>query len=227
VLSLGRDGHDLGYEQRVRLWLGDAGRDCDVILGVDKMMSIDDVLGSVRLLHLNDDADKARRMAARFRELGTEKFVYGVVFIRRTGAPVAEPPLRLRMLPGATAADFERIFAWRQRRRLPDFVDWLAAARPRLCPQFESNVRSVVRNRAMVPDSVIFTAKRPLAATVRPDVWIALLVGRLEGMQTVEQTFDAGRRAGEMPADFTLAAFIDVVAQLIERGLLDIDMRAS
>ena len=71
-------------------------------------------------------------MAARFRELGTERFVYGAVFVRRTAAVVAEPPLRLRMSSAATATDFERVFAWRQHRRRPEFVDWLTAARPRL-----------------------------------------------------------------------------------------------
>jgi SAM-dependent methyltransferase len=227
VVALGRDGSDAAYEQRVRGWLGDAGRDCDVILGVDKMISIDDVVGSVRRLHLNDDAEKAQRMAARFREIGTEKFVYGAAFVRRTGNEVAEPPLRLRMSPDATAGDFERIFAWRQHRRLPEFVDWLAAARPRLCPQLEANVRYVVRNAAMAPASAILTAKRPLSATVQPDIWIALMLERLEGKLTVEQTFEAAQQAGQMPADFTLPAFVDVVGRMIERGLLDIDMPTS
>ncbi|MGP0086913.1 MAG: methyltransferase [Steroidobacteraceae bacterium] len=224
VVSLGRDGRDARYEQRVRRWLGHTGRDCDVILGVDQTLSIDDM---VRRLHLSNDAEKAERMAARFRELGTEQFVYGAVLVRRTAAAVAEPPLRLRMSSAATANDFDRVFAWRQHRRRPEFVDCLTAARPRLCPQLESNVRSVVRNGVMVAESAILTAKRPLAAAVRPDVWIARLLERLEGTQTVEQTFDAARQAGQMPADFTLAAFADLVGQMIERGLLDVDTPAA
>jgi methylase of polypeptide subunit release factors len=227
VVSLGRDGRDARYEQRVRRWLGHTGRDCDVILGVDHTLSIADTIESIRRLHLNNDAEKAERMAARFRELGTEQFVYGAVLVRRTAAAVAEPPLRLRMSSAATANDFDRVFAWRQHRRRPEFVDWLTAARPRLCPQLESNVRSVVRNGVMVAESAILTAKRPLAAAVRPDVWIARLLERLEGTQTVEQTFDAARHAGQMPADFTLAAFADLVDQMIERGLLDVDTPAA
>jgi hypothetical protein len=191
------------------------------------MLSIDDTVESIRRLHLNNDAEKAERMAARFRELGTEQFVYGAVLVRRTAAAVAEPPLRLRMSSAATANDFDRVFAWRQHRRRPEFVDCLTAARPRLCPQLESNVRSVVRNGVMVAESAILTAKRPLAAAVRPDVWIARLLERLEGTQTVEQTFDAARQAGQMPADFTLAAFADLVGQMIERGLLDVDTPAA
>jgi hypothetical protein len=190
------------------------------------MLSVDDMVASVRRLHLNDDAEKAERMVARFHALGTEQFVHGAVFVRRTGAVVAEPPLRLRMRRTATAGDFERIFAWRWRRRRPQFLDWLAAARPRLCPQLESHCHSVVRNGVMVPISAVLDARAPLSATVQPDVWIARLLERLEGTQTVAQTFEAARRDSQMPADFTLAAFVDLIGKMIERGLLDVDMPA-
>ena len=166
VVSLGRDGSDARYEQRVRHWLGEDGNDCEVILGVDKVLSIDDMVASVRRLHLDDDVQKAGQMIARLRELGSEQFTHGAVFVRRTGAVVAEPPLRPRMRRAATAGDFERIFAWRKHRRLLGFVDWLAAARPRVSPHLKSNVGYVVRNGGMVPDSAILTAERPLAAAL-------------------------------------------------------------
>ena len=55
----------------MRRWLGHTGARLDVILGVDQTLSIDDM---VRRLHLSNEAEKAERMAARFRELGTEQF---------------------------------------------------------------------------------------------------------------------------------------------------------
>ncbi len=224
LVTLGRDGRDATFQQRVRNWLGDAGRDCDVILGVETIISIDDMIGSIRRLHLNDDAEKAARLAGRFRELGTERFVHGAVFVRRTGEPLADPPLRLRMSADATAPDFERVFAWRQRRRRDGFAEWLMAARPRLSPHFEMNVRHIVRNGALTADSALLTAKRALSAVVQPDVWIAQLCTQLEGTLTVEQVFDAGRQANRIPEGFTPAAFLDFVGQMIERGVLDIDL---
>jgi methylase of polypeptide subunit release factors len=226
VLSLGRDDRDDGYEGRVRRWLGAAGRDCDVILGVSRILSIDDLVGSVRRLHLGGDAGTAERMAAHFREIGTEKFVYGAVFVRRTGAEVAEPPLRLHMSPDARAGDFERIFTWRALRRLPGFVDRLAAARPRPCPQLESNLRSVVRDGALAPVSLMLTAKRPLTTSAQSDAWIAPLLEHLDGTRTVQQAFEAARPVGRAPAEFALPAFVDLVGHLVERGLLDADLPA-
>jgi methylase of polypeptide subunit release factors len=225
VVSLGRDGHDFHYENRVRRWLGEAGRDCDVILGVNKILSIDEMVASVYRLHLKE-AEKAERMAARFRDLGTERFVYGAVFVRRTGAEVAEPPLRLTMSSLATAHDFERAFAWRQRRRRAGFVEWLAESRPYLCPQLEANVRYVVRDGTMIADSTTLSVKRPLCASVQPAVWVARLLERLKGNQTVAQTLEAARQSNQVPGDFALPAFVDLVGKMIERGLLEIDMPA-
>lgn len=223
VVALGRDGSDAAYEQRARRWLGERGCDCDMILGISKMVPVEDMIHSLCRLHVNGDTEQAKRLTARYRERGTEKFVYGAAVVRRTGSDVGEPPLRLRMSAAATIQDFDRVFAFRDLRRRPHFTDWLAAARPRLCPELDATVRFVVRDGAMKPASTVLATNRPLAGTVQPELWIAALVQRLEGKETVEQAFDTAMRAGQTPADFTLPAFVDLVGQMIERGILDID----
>jgi hypothetical protein len=207
----------------VRTWLGETGRDCDVIVGIDHIVSIDKLIGSMRQLQLRGDAGKADRLATRFRELGTRQFLHAAVFVRRTGSPVAEPPLRVQMSAEATAADFERIFSWRGFRRLEGFADWLAAAAPRPSANLELNIRHVVRNGAMVADSAVLNAKRALSAAVRPDIWAANMLMQFDGRQTVAGVFEAARRANQMPNDFTMPPFVDFVGQLVERGLLDIE----
>ena len=224
VVSLGRDDHGAHYEHRVRRWLGDAGHDCDIIIGVDRIKSIDDVLESMRRLHLRNDEAKAESLAAHYRELGTEQFVYGAVFVRRTTTEVTEAPLRLRMSPGATAADFERIFAWRERRRQPDFGGWLKHATPHLSPRLESNVRFVVRDGALVAETVVFKIKAQLSTAVQPDVWMARLLERLDGRHTVAEIYNIAQASGDLPEDFSLVAFTNFVGKMIEYGLLEIDI---
>jgi SAM-dependent methyltransferase len=224
VVALGRDCSNAAYEQRTRLWLGESGRDCDMILGISKIVPLEDMIQSVCRLHLSGDADQAERLGERYHEHGTEKFVYGAAVVRRTGTDVSEPPLRLRMSPAAKIEDFDRVFAFRRFRRWPHFRDWLAAAKPRLSPTLEATVRFVFRDGAMKPSSAILATNRPLAATVSPDPWIAELVLRLDGKEPVERTFDSARRAGQAPPDFTLPAFVDLVGQMIERGILDLDL---
>lgn len=224
VVSLGRDGRDCAYEQRVRRWLGDGGRDCDVILGVNKPISIDEMADSMRQLHLGGDAEKAQRIAARLRDLGTEKFVHGAVFVRRTTGVVSEPPLRLRMFPEATAAGFERIFAWRERHRLPDFADWLAAARPHLSDSLEITYRYGRRESAVVANLALLSTRRPITASIQLEAWVGRLLERLDGLTTVAEAFEVARQARQTPGDFTLAAFVGLVDRMVERGILDVDL---
>jgi methylase of polypeptide subunit release factors len=223
LLSLGRDGSDASFQQRVRAWLGEAGRDCDVIVGVDCVVSIDNLIGSMRRLQLREDSEKADRLAARFRELDTKQFLHAAVFVRRTGSPVPEPPLRLQMSAEATATDFERIFSWRAFRRSVGFANWLAAAAPYPTANLELNIRHVVRDGALMAASAVLSAKQALSAAVRTDVWAANMVMQFDGRQTVAQVFDATRRADRMPSDFTMAAFVVSISQLVERGILEVD----
>jgi SAM-dependent methyltransferase len=227
VVSLGRDTLEAAYESRVRGWLGAAGHDCDVVLGVEKILTIDDLARSMRKLHFKDNADEADRMATRLRASGTDKFIYGALFIRRTGQSVTEPPLRLRMSSHAAAPDFDRLFAWRLHRRSRGFHDWLKAAKPRLAPHLEVNIRHVVKEDALVTGSVSLTAENAFLTQLRTDAWTVPLIAACEGRRTVEEVFDAARGAGQMPGDFTLAAFTDFLALLIERNFLEVDAWAT
>jgi SAM-dependent methyltransferase len=222
IVSLGRDAIEAAYERRVRGWLGEPGNDCDVILGVEKTLTIEDVIGSMRKLHLKDDAEEANRMAARFRSFGTDKFVYGALFIRRTDRPVTEPPLRLRMSSRATAADFERLFSWRMHRRGPGFRDWLMAAKPRLAAHLEVNVRHIVKEGALVAGTATLSAEYAFSTALRSDAWTLPLISGFDGRRSVEQIFNQARKAKQVPGNFTLFRFMDFVALAIEQGFLDI-----
>jgi hypothetical protein len=226
IVSLGRDAVGAAYEQRVRGWLGNPGHDCDVILGVEKILTIEEVVGSIRKLHLKDNAQEADGMASRLRAIGTDKFIYGALFIRRTGQPVMEQPLRMRMTSRAVAQDFERAFAWRIRRRSPAFGDWLKSAKPRLAPHLEINVRHVVKNGALISGSAMLESESGFSTALRPDAWTIPLISSFEGRLTVEQVYNQAKKAKRTPSDFPLPAFVEFVALLVEQGFLEVDVRS-
>jgi methyltransferase family protein len=221
VVSLGRDTTEAAYERQVRGWLGEPGRDCDVILGVEKLLSIEEVVGSIR--HLGDDRAQADRLTAHLRTLGTEKFVYGALFIRRTDGPITEPPLRLRMSSRALAVDFDRLFAWRRHRRSPVFCDWMKKAKPRLAPYLEVVSRQVVTDGALGADETMLRAEYAFSTALRLDSWVIPMMASFEGSQTVEKVFAASCRSNRSPSNFTLSAFVDLVALMIEHGFLEVD----
>jgi methylase of polypeptide subunit release factors len=226
ILAMGRDTTEAPYEQLVRQWLGPKGYDCDVIFGVDWVNSIEDVVASMRKLHLKGEAEAAERIAERLRSAGTERFTYGAMFIRRTGRPVAEPPLRLRTTPRTTAADFDRLFAWRMHCRSAGFAEWLKNATPSLAPYLEINVRYFVKQGTSIPDTVIFKVENGFSMGLKPDGWTLPLITSFDGRRTVAQAFEMARMAKQTPDEFPLSAFLGLVGVAIEQGLLTVDVPA-
>jgi SAM-dependent methyltransferase len=224
ILAMGRDTTEAPYEQRVHQWLGPKGYDCDVIFGVDWVNSVDDVVASMRKLHLKGEAEAAERMAERLRKAGTEKFAYGAMFIRRTGRSVAEPPLRLRMTPRATAADFDRLFAWRMHCRSAGFAEWMKTATPNLAPYLEINVRYFVKHGTSIPDTVVFKAENGFSMGLKPEAWTLPLITGFDGRRTVTQAFEMARMAKQTPEEFPLSAFVGLVTVAIEQGVLTVDV---
>jgi hypothetical protein len=227
IVSLGRDTKEAGFERRVRRWLGERGTDCDIILGIEKLLSIEDVVGSIRRLHLDDDRGEADRLFTDLRSLGTEKFVYGALFIRRTDAPIVEPPLRLRMLSRARASDFDRLFAWRKHRRTSTFGDWMKLAKPRLVPHLEINSRQFGEDGGLLAGQTVLRAEHAFSAALGLESWVIPVITSLNGQQSVEMAFATARRCNQLPGKFTLTAFVDLVALMIELGFLEVDFPCS
>jgi hypothetical protein len=164
---------------------------------------------------------EAHQLLSRLRQLGTRQFAYGALFVQRFAQPVTDSPLRIRITAQANAADFERLLAWRVRRRHPDFNEWLAASRPRLAGALELTARHVVQDGSLVPAEFVFSISSGLENALRPDAWLVPLIARLQGNQSVREVFEQARHADDLPAGFALEDFSRLVEVMIERGLLE------
>lgn len=227
LVCMGRDGRDGGFEQRLRGWLGEAGAAADIIVGVIRTMSVDEFTNSLQRVHFQGNQALADRMAQRFRDLQTEKFVYGATFIRKTGAAVREPPLRLRMTDAARFADFARIFALRAFRRSAEYADRLSAIAPRLPATLTMTMQHNVRDGRMVPDQAQFASNCALSTTIKVDVWTAQLLSQFDGRRTVIEAFKSAEHSGALPVDCTWPMFADLIGQMAERGVIAFDPPAG
>lgn len=187
ILSVARDTSEQTFEQRARDWLGAARDEFDIVFGLEKILSVEEVVESMRKRGQEIGEEEARRLYARLRSLGTRQFVYGALFIRRCGVSVAQPPLRVRLTPAGQAQDLERLLAWRQQCRQPGFAEWLAESRPRLATQLELTVRHVVEHDELVPAEFVFSIETGFQYALRLDGWVVPLVARLEGKHHCER----------------------------------------
>jgi len=212
------------FEQRARDWLGPVAPEFDVILSVEKVRSVEDVVASMRERGMITGDEQAQAVTARLRALDTRHFVSGALIMRRCAEPVLEAPVRLRLSDDATAADFERLFAWRRHARWSDFSRWLAESRPRLAPDLQLTVRHAVHEGELVPADCVFSKERGIRTELRIERWVVPLIARFDGDRSVAQVYAAARNAGEMPDELTLEAFASLVRLMIERDLLRVDL---
>lgn len=224
ILCVARDTGQQTFEQRARDWLGVHAGEFDVIYGLEKILSVRDVIASLQKKGREVGPAEVQQLVDRFQSLDTRQFVYGALFLRRYPGETVPPPARFRITSQATAHEFERLLHWRRQTFQPGFLDWLAHARPRLSPHLQLTVRHVVEAGSLVPAEFTFEINAGVQAALRPDAWVVPLLARLEGQLTVAEIYGAAQAADELPANFQLANFIGLVQTMIERGFLEIDL---
>ena len=218
VLCVACDTQEQAFEQRAQEWLGADGAEFDLVFGLEKILSVEEVVESMRKRGQQIGDDAARQLYARLRAAGTRQFVYGALFIRRGAERITAKPGRVQLTSAGRAADFERLLAWRQFSRQPNFGEWLAGSRPRPAARLLLTARHVVQDGELVPAEFVFSIEAGFSAALRPDAWVVPLAARLNGKKSVREVFEAAQQADELPEGFTLAAFMDLVERLLERG---------
>lgn len=218
ILCVARDTQAQTFEQRAKEWLGPAAGEFDVIFGLEKVLSVGEVVESLRARGQTLTDEAAQSLLTRLQSLGTKQFVYGALFLRRYPQPVAAKPFRIGLTSEGRAADFERLFAWRRHAAQPGFAEWLAQARPRFAPRLQLTARHVVQDGELVPAEFMFTIADGLEAALRPDPWIVPLLARLNGHRSVQEVYASAQQADELPEGFRLEDFAGLVGGMIERG---------
>lgn len=220
ILGVARDTDQQTFEQRAFDWLGPEANHFDVIFGLEKVLTVPEVVDSIRKRGSNFGATHAAELTERLRSFATKHFVYGALVVRRHAQSINEKPVRVRMSPSATFADFERLLRWREHCRRPDLISWLLSSRARMAPQLELSARHHVKAGELVPAEFVFSIETHFIAALRIDGWAVPLIARMNGRQTIREIFEEAQSNRELPPTFTADAFADLVRMLIERGFL-------
>ncbi len=226
VLCVACDREQKTFEQSAREWLGEARDEFDLVFGLEKVLSVNDVVGSLRKHGQQITGADALALHDRFRMAGIRQFVYGALFLRRHGDGTAEEPARIRLAADGRAADFMHLLDWRHFKRQPGFLGWLGEAHPRLASSLTLTVRHVIHDGDLVPAEFLFSIEKGIAAVLRPEGWVVPLAARLNGKPTVREVFETAQAADELPAGFTLEAFMGLVERMLDLGLLTVPERA-
>lgn len=75
-----------------------------------------------------------------------------------------------------------------------------------------------------MPVEFVFAIEDGLEAALRPDAWVVPLLARLNGQRSIREVFDSARQADELPVGFQLQDFAGLIASMIERGFLRVEL---
>jgi hypothetical protein len=227
MVCAGRDTVDETFEQRVAGWLGAAAAHFDMVFGLIKTLSINEIIDSLQTRSQPLTSQEAKELRNRLTELGTRQFAYGVLMLRHCAERVTAPPLRIRLTEKAGPDDLDRLVAWRAFRQQPDFKSWLTDARPRFAPRAELTARHVADSGRLVPAEFTFRSNGAFQTALRLDAWMTPVLATFDGKLTTREAFNAARRAGDMPEAFTFDDFSELVGMMIELDILGVERRSG
>ena len=221
ILCQGRDAEAGSFEQRARSWLGPAQAEFDLVFALQDTKTIDEEVAGLANRTARPSREELTALRERFRQMGTRQFVYGALALRRHRDQTTPPwTTRVRLSPETNGGDFDRLIAWHHRCEEAGFGDWLARAPLHMSPYLQLTVRHVVQDRALLPAEFVFETDRPFASAMRFDGWVAPLVARFDGQRAPADIYAEARQDNELPADFAMGNFLDLVALLVTKGYL-------
>jgi hypothetical protein len=227
ILCQGRDAEEGSFEERARTWLGAAQTDFDVVFALQNTKTIDEEVASLANRTLRPTQEDLVALRNRFLQMGTRQFVYGALALQRHRDQSTAPwTTRTRLAPETTGGDFERLIAWHHRCQEAGFHDWLARTAPCMSPHLQLTVRHLVQDGGLVPAEFVFETDHPFASATRFDGWVAPLVARCDGRRPASELYAEARKESELPADFELRNFLELVALLVARGYVTLPASA-
>jgi SAM-dependent methyltransferase len=222
VLSIGLDTSEGPFEERARKWLGETGDVFDIIFAYFEESTPVEMLKRLAAREHNLGIEELHELGEAFRAEGTIKMPYGALLMRRHAKNEHSKrwTARMKLNEETDGRDWEGAFALHRWLSQPGFFEELQQARPALAPGLLVRVTHVVHEGSLVPAEFLFETDKPFTAVGRLDPWMVPLIARFDGTKTPGQIYNDAKPGSELPEDFGLRDFTELVARLIERGYL-------
>ncbi|HMF57217.1 MAG TPA: methyltransferase [Pyrinomonadaceae bacterium] len=222
IVSIGLDTAEGLFEERTRNWMGETSDEFDIIFAYADERAPEQVLRSIAERE-QLEPDEVRQLAQAFADAGTLKTHYGVLIMRRREEGAKREPwtMRTRWSEETNGQDVEWAFSWHDRSLQPDFLEEMKGARPRLSPRLQVHVTHVVHEGSLVPAEFVFETDKPFDFKAEFEASMIPVIVRFDGALTTAEVYQAAIKESDLPDNFTLEDFTRVIAQMVERGVLE------
>ena len=212
------------FEDRLRLWLGAAEAEFDLVLAAYTLTRPKDLAANSFLGRNTEVEDILYR-----HEIWTRRKVqflfHGSVLIRRHETP--RPAFTARVLKGEgfTPRHVEWLLEWNAEIRDFAAAGRLMEFRPFLSPNAEMGVTHRVRDGRFMPEVFSLRCNQPFDAECMLQPWMAQIAARCDGRTTWREHLAQAKGDGMIAEAVTAEEFLAVLEPLVSNGLLRIPER--
>jgi SAM-dependent methyltransferase len=225
VLCMGLDTRHLAFEERAREWLGAAREEFDVILGWNDELTPKQYAEIAAGLP-GAEPSANDRWKEIFRRREVRGLVYGALVIHRKQQSnrASSYSMRIRLSGSTSGADFESLLRWQTWRRQSGALEHISRSKPRLSPELRVRVTHEVENDRLMPKEFLLEIDRPFRGATKVDSWVVEMMAQFDGNCTPAALHARALELSLFPTEFTLEKFMDLVAILIDRGYLRLNL---
>lgn len=207
------------FEDRLRLWLGAAEAEFDLVLAAYTLTGPKDLAANSFLGQNTAVKDILYRHEIWARRK-VQFLFHGSVLMRRHEA--ARPAITARVLKGEgfTARHVEWLLEWNTEIRDAASQERLMGLRPFLSPHAELGVLHRVREGQLVPEVFSLRCNRPFEAECILQPWLAQIAAQCDGQTSWSEHLEHAKREGMVSGETTAGEFLGVLEPLVSNGLL-------
>ncbi len=221
-LAMGMEQEDKPLERRLRDWLGRAAGEFDILLVEMKTFTPEQV-ASQAVASGHRSPGEFQQLLKAFADNEVERFVYGLMVVRRHAGSRAELTLRRKAGSGSGPAAVEWLLDWEAAAGEPSLPRRLLDSRPRASKNFELLVSHRLDNGEFVPTSFTLKTGEPFEFETRIQPWTAGLIGACDGTRTGRDLYDFCRERDLIRETVSPEDFTGLIRALITGGFLHVE----
>ncbi len=222
-LALGADIAAVPFECRLRRWLGADENQFDCLLAVVETHKPEQIASQPLLKGEITQKEFAARRES-FDKSGIERFVYGLIVLRRhqaAGRPAFT--IRRQIGPRTSSAEFEWALDWESLAVSAESTARLLEAKPLLSPHLELQVIHRADQGALAPSSFTLQTNYPFDMECRIEPWTAVLLSACDGTRTGRELHQFCRERAWIPPHAPPEEFAGLMGTLVSGGFLEIE----
>jgi len=207
------------FEERLRLWLGAAEAEFDLVLAAHTLTDPRDLTAN-SFLGQNTALEDIRYRHEIWRRRKVDFLFNGSVLIRRHDS--ARPAITARVLTGEgfTPRHVEWLLEWSTEVHDATCLERLMEVRPCLSPYAELAVTHRVREGQLAPEVFSLRSNRPFEADCMLQPWLMQIVAQCDGKTTWREHFEGAKSSGAIHESTRAGEFLEVLEPLVSNGLL-------